>query len=96
MSGRDFDVVDRETGDVLVMVRHLWSEDPVDCCMCGKPTFHRFCVPYYERPVAEVASRGGYRVTCEPCYRRWEAWNSQINAQIEYESWTTAGERDHG
>lgn len=77
MSGLDYDVIDKSDGAVLMRVRHLWPGDPVDCCMCEKPTHSRMCVPYYCGPVLEEQSEGGYKTACEPCYARWEAWSDK-------------------
>lgn len=97
MSGHDYDLVDRDTGDVVVRVRHMFPPDPADCCMCGKPTFDHWAVPYYCGPVLEGESEGGYRAACEPCYKRWEKWNDKIMAgRAEYASWfTSEKQNDH-
>lgn len=84
--GRDFNIVDGATGETVVTVRHLWPEDAVDCCMCGKPTFDHFAVAFYERPVRSGHSEGCHRAACGPCYTRWAAWD---DAMTEYESWLT-------
>lgn len=90
--GMDFDVISCTDEKVVLRVRHLWPEDPVECCMCGRPTFSHLCVPYYCGPVAEGQSQGGYAVACGPCYGRWERWH---DGMVEYASWFTNGDR-HG
>jgi hypothetical protein len=70
---RNFDVI--EGGEVVLSVRTLWPEEPVECCVCGNDTFSRFCVPYYCEPVREGQSEAGYSHACEPCYHLWERWS---------------------
>ncbi|MEJ8837619.1 hypothetical protein [Ramlibacter sp. AN1133] len=77
MFGRNYDVIEAASGNVVRSVRHLFAEQPVDCCMCGQPTFSRLCVPFYERAVREGRSDGGYATACDPCYGRWEVWNDR-------------------
>lgn len=73
--GPDYDVIDASDGAVLARVRYLWPAEPVDCCICSRPTFSTLSVPYYCGAVREGCSEGGYAVACEPCYARWERWN---------------------
>lgn len=75
--GRDFDVL--EQGDVVLSVRYLNQEDPVECCICGQKTFSHFCVPYYCGAVREGRSEGGYAVACDRCYARWERWSDVLD-----------------
>ena len=95
MSARqNFDVVDATDGHVLASVRHLWPEEPSDCCICGKPTLDHFAVPYYCGPVRSGQSEGGYAPACQPCYARWEKWD---DALAEYDSWIDVLKEDpHG
>jgi hypothetical protein len=60
-----------------VTVVHLWVE-PIDCAMCGKPTFDHFAVPWYCGPVATGESEGGYRSTCRCCHDRWARWDDSL------------------
>jgi hypothetical protein len=84
---QNYDLVDAADGRVVASVRYLWPEEPVDCCICGKPTFDHFGVPYYCGPVRSGKSEGGYRAACERCYGRWSAWD---DALTEYDSWVAA------
>lgn len=81
MYARDYDVVDTATGDTLLIVRHMWSRDPIECCICGKDTFDTTAVPYYCGVVREGQSEGGYKVACDPCHTRWEAWNDSFSKE---------------
>lgn len=72
-SRRDYDVI--EGGHIVVSVRYLNDEEPVDCCICERKTFSKLAVPYYCGAVREGCSEGGYAVACERCYPRWERWN---------------------
>ena len=81
MSGRDYDLVDRETGQTVITVRHLWPDDPCECCMCDKLTFSDKAVPYYCGPVREGQSEGGYKTACDDCYAKWERWNDSFPAE---------------
>jgi hypothetical protein len=83
-TGYDYDVIDAASGETVAMVRHLWPREPSGCCMCEKPTFSSFCVPYYCGPTRTGKSEGGYAPACESCYARWEKWD---DALAEYESW---------
>lgn len=84
MSGVNYDVLDAATGEALLMVRHLWPEEPVQCCMCDKPTHSRMCVPYYCGATRTGKSEGGYSTAYKTCYSRWEKWD---DAGAEYDSW---------
>jgi hypothetical protein len=86
-TGYDYDVVDSKTGESVMLVRHLWPQEPVDCCICEKPTYSSFCVPYYCGPVQSGKSQGGYKTACERCYARWEKWDDGLT---EYDSWSVA------
>lgn len=77
MSGRDFDLVDPD-GTVVLSVRHLWGEDPLECGMCEEPTFDHFAVPWYCGPVATGTEQAGYRVCCKPCHDRWARWDDSL------------------
>lgn len=63
-------------------VVHLIHEMEVECCMCGRATFSKLCVPYYCGPVRDGCSEGGYAHACERCYARWERWNDGIVAPV--------------
>lgn len=65
-------------------VRHLWPEEPCDCCICGRPTLDHFAVPYYCGAVRSGKSEGGYAPACQRCYDRWARWD---DAMEEYDSW---------
>ncbi len=78
MAVRDYDLVDVATGDVVMIVRHMWPAEPVECCICGKDTHSPHAVPYYCGVVREGQSEGGYKSACEPCYNRWEAWGASF------------------
>lgn len=75
--GRDYDVI--ENGEAVLRVRYLNRLEPVDCCMCGKPTFSTLAVPYYCGPVRDGCSEGGHAFACEPCYGKWERWNDTLD-----------------
>jgi hypothetical protein len=75
--GRDFDLVEPD-GTVVMMVRHLWPEEPTDCNMCGVPSFHEHCVPWYCGPVAAGTEHAGYKVVCKSCHDRWAAWDASL------------------
>jgi hypothetical protein len=44
-----------------------------DCAMCGTYSTDRFAVPWYEEPVPEGQSQGGYASVCKPCHDQWAA-----------------------
>lgn len=74
--GRNFDVIDVESGDTVLKVRHLWPQEPIPCCMCGMATYSNLAVPYYCGPTREGASEGGYKTACYLCHMKWERWNT--------------------
>jgi hypothetical protein len=63
-----------------VTIVHLIHDTQVECCMCGRPTLSKLCVPYYCGPVREGCSAGGYDHACERCYARWERWNDGVSS----------------
>lgn len=79
-TGREFDVY--EGGELVLSVRRLWPEPPVQCCVCGRDTFSHLCVPYYCGPVRDGCSEGGHAPACERCYARWERWNDAGMARL--------------
>lgn len=80
--GVNYDVIDRATGEAVLRVRYLTPQEPIDCCICGKPTFSTLAVPYYCGAVREGCSEGGYAVACQPCHDRWERWNDNGMARL--------------
>lgn len=82
MLGPDYDVIDSATGEAVIRVRYLSWEEPVNCCICDKPTYSHFCVPYYCGAVRVGHPEAGGAVACEPCYQRWEKWNDTPPAAI--------------
>lgn len=86
MSGRDFDLVDAASGEVVMAVRHLWPGPPEQCGMCPREGYYSHCVPYYCGPTIEPYNEGGWHTVCDRCYARWERW---AGPTIEYLSWFT-------
>lgn len=78
--GRNFDLI--EDGRTVLSVRYLNHDEPVQCCICERPTFSTFCVPFYCGAVREGCSEGGYNTACERCYARWERWNDAGMARL--------------
>lgn len=60
-----------------VLVINLTPPDEIECAMCEARGDWRHAVPYYERPVREGESQGGYRCVCPPCYAHWDAWSDR-------------------
>lgn len=69
-----FNRIEVERFDTHTVV-HLIHDMEVDCCICGRPTFSKLCVPYYCGAVREGCSDGVYNHACERCYGLWERWN---------------------
>lgn len=87
MSGHDYDLVDRESGDVLVRVRHLWPREPEQCPVCDREGYFSHSVPYNGGPTIEPHNEGGWHAVCDHCYLRWERWS---DGMMEYLSWIEA------
>lgn len=84
----DYDVIDRASGEVLISVRHLWHDEPMDCCMCGKPHYGTRYVPYHCGPTLERHCQGGYKTACDECHDIWAAWADKTERR------TTTQEQD--
>lgn len=84
MSGRDFDLVDRASGEVVMAVRHLWPGQPETCGMCGREGYYTHAVPYHCGATIEPLNEGCWHTVCGRCYARWERW---APGATEYVSW---------
>jgi len=89
VSQQDYDLIDHESGAVVVSVRHLWPHDPEICCMCERRFYCTKAVPYYCGPTIEPHNEGGWKVACDSCYARWDRWSAGL---IEYRSWERAAQ----